>query len=175
MGLARNGDRDAFEDLVNRRQSSIRYLMRSCCHNNELADDLAQQVFIQVWLKIHTLKDARAFGGWVRTVAISVWLSHGKKKKDALNESRALDDDEPLSERSENESSSLERDLTAALKKLGEPVRNCIVLNYQVGLTHTEIAELLEMPLGTVKSHILRGTLKLREHLSAYVDVEIPQ
>jgi len=173
VGLAQNGDRLAFEDLVNRRQSSIRYLMRSCCHNKVLADDLAQQVFVQVWLKLHTLKDARAFGAWVRAVAISVWLAHGKKKKDPLRNSESLRDDEPLSGAALEEDPSVEMDLDAALKTLNEVVRNCIVLNYQAGLTHDEIAGLLEIPLGTVKSHIQRGTQKLRNILSAYADGDL--
>ena len=48
VGLARSGDRRAFEELVRRRQSSIRNLMRRCCRDVTLADDLAQQVFLQV-------------------------------------------------------------------------------------------------------------------------------
>lgn len=56
VSLARTGDRSAFADLVRRRQSSIRNLMRRFCSDTTLADDLAQQVFLQVWRKIHTLK-----------------------------------------------------------------------------------------------------------------------
>ncbi|MDH3642506.1 MAG: RNA polymerase subunit sigma-70, partial [Gammaproteobacteria bacterium] len=79
VGFARNGDRKAFEELVRRRQSSVRNLMRRCCRDTTLADDLAQQVFLQVWLKIHTLKQVNAFGGWLKRVAISVWLRHQRR------------------------------------------------------------------------------------------------
>ena len=65
--LARNGDRSAFEELVRRWQSWVRNLMRRCCGDATLADDLAQQAFLQVWLKIHTLGE-----GWLAWVLAPV-------------------------------------------------------------------------------------------------------
>jgi RNA polymerase sigma-70 factor, ECF subfamily len=53
-------------------------------------------------------------------------------------------------------------DLNRALASLSAPVRLCIVLSYSEGMTHSEIAELTELPLGTVKSHINRGLERLR-------------
>ena len=59
-------------------------------------------------------------------------------------------------------------DLDRALATLPEAVRLCVVLSYHEGMTHGEIAAFTELPLGTVKSHITRGTEKLRQILSAY-------
>jgi len=64
-GLARNGDRDAFAELVNRRQAWIRNLMRRCCNDAALADDLAQQVFMQAWKNIPQLQRVSRFGAWL--------------------------------------------------------------------------------------------------------------
>ena len=75
VGFARTGDRSAFAELVRRRQSSIRNLMRRCSGDATLADDLSQQVFLQVWLKIHTLKKANAFGAWLKRLAVSIVLA----------------------------------------------------------------------------------------------------
>ncbi|MFC1778626.1 sigma-70 family RNA polymerase sigma factor, partial [Pseudomonadota bacterium] len=61
-------------------------------------------------------------------------------------------------------------DLDQALATLPNPVRLCIVLSYHEGMSHREIAELLDIPLGTVKSHINRGTRRLQQILSAYED-----
>ena len=83
VSLARTGDRLAFEDLVRRRQSSIRGLMRRFCGDSTLADDLAQQVFLRVWLKIRTLKEAKAFPAWLKKLAVSIWLQY-LRKNDAL-------------------------------------------------------------------------------------------
>lgn len=63
MGLARTGDREAFGELVRRRQSWIRNLMRRLCHDAALADDLAQQVFLQAWKDIRKLRQPAKFPG----------------------------------------------------------------------------------------------------------------
>jgi RNA polymerase sigma-70 factor (ECF subfamily) len=165
VSFARTGDRSAFEELVRRRQSSIRNLMRRCCRDTALADDLAQQVFLQVWLKIRTLKQANAFSAWLRRLAVSVWLQYSRKN-DAL---RGADELAEL-DHAQQDSTSMSMDLDSALATLSSPVRLCIVLSYHEGMTHLEIAELMELPLGTVKSHINRGTQRLQQILAAYRD-----
>lgn len=165
VGLARSGDRSAFADLVRRRQSSIRGMMKRCCNDAALADDLAQQVFLQVWLKIHTLKQTDAFGGWLKRLAVSIWLLH-QRKNDALRGADELTD----GELSHHDSPGMGMDLEAALATLPDTARLCVVLSYDEGLTHEEIADATQLPLGTVKSHILRGTKRLQQILSAYRD-----
>jgi len=59
-------------------------------------------------------------------------------------------------------------DLDSALETLSDHVRLCVVLSYHEGMTHGEIAELTGLPLGTVKSHIRRGTQRLQQHLADY-------
>ncbi len=165
VNFARAGDRSAFTELVRRWQSSIRNLMRRCCSDTTLADDLAQQVFLQVWLKIHTLKQANAFGAWLKRLAVSVWLQH-VRKKDAL---RGADELTGV-ELTQHNPTSMGMDLDQALATLASPVRLCVVLSYNEGMSHSEIAELMELPLGTVKSHINRGTQRLQQILAAYRD-----
>lgn len=170
VSLARTGDRSAFAELVRRRQLAIRNFMRRCCGDATLADDLAQQVFLQVWLKIHTLRNANAFGAWLTRLAISAWLLH-QRKNDALRSAEEITE----AELAHRDSTSLGMDLDQALAKLTDTERLCIVLSYQEGLSHTEIAELSDLPLGTVKSHILRGSKRLRQILSAYRDEPNPE
>jgi len=79
VSLAIKGDRDAFAELVRRRQAWIRTLMRRCCGDLSLADDLSQQVFMQAWRKIRQLKDATRFGGWIKRLAINEWLQYSRK------------------------------------------------------------------------------------------------
>lgn len=165
VSMARAGDRSAFAELVNRRQSSIRALMRRCCNDGTLADDLAQQVFLQAWQKIHTLKKAGAFGGWLKRLAISVWLQH-QRRNDALHGADELAGHESAG----GEPTDVAMDLDRALATLQDRVRLSVVLSYQEGMTHEEIAELTDTPLGTVKSHINRGAQKLRQLLAAYGD-----
>ncbi len=163
VNLARSGDRAAFEELVRRRQSSIRNLMRRCCRDTALADDLAQQVFLKVWMQLRGLRQANAFGGWLKRLAINVWLQH-LRKHDALRDAEDLGKGE--ADLPANPGAAM--DLDAALATLPETVRLCIVLSYQEGMSHGEIAAATEIALGTVKSHIKRGTERLRQLLNAY-------
>ena len=166
VSLARTGDRKAFETLMLRRQSSIRNLMRRFCGDHALADDLAQQVFFKVWLNIRTLRKPGAFSAWLRRLAVTVWLKH-LRKKDALRSAAELSGMEPARRES---SASVGMDLDRALATLPETERLHLVLSYNEGLTHSEISELTGTPLGTVKSHIRNGSLRLRNALSAYCE-----
>jgi len=165
VSLARGGDRSAFEELVRRKQSWIRHLMLRCCSDANLADDLAQQVFLQVWLKLRGLREASAFGGWLKKLAISIWLQH-LRKNDVLSHADEIEE----TDTKHTESPAQAMDLDAALATLPETTRLCIVLSYSEGMSHKEIVEATGIPLGTVKSHINRGSQRLRECLSAYAD-----
>jgi RNA polymerase sigma-70 factor (ECF subfamily) len=163
VSMARTGDRRAFAELVRRRQSPVRNLMRGLCGEPALADDLAQQVFIKMWLNIRKLRSVGAFDGWLKRLAVTEWLQY-LRRKDALHGAAELADfDTPHSE-----SPGVGMDLDQALATLPEMVRTCVVLSYQSGMSHREIMEVTELPLGTVKSHINRGAARLRELLAAY-------
>jgi RNA polymerase sigma-70 factor (ECF subfamily) len=164
VNLARSGDRAAFEELVRRRQGQVRGLMRRLAGDGVLADDLAQQVFLKVWLGIRTLRKARAFPAWLKRVAVNVWLQHARKH-DALKNADDLAEGLTATARS---TPGIRLDLNQALAALPVPVRACLVLSYEQGMSHGDIAELTELPLGTVKSHIRRGAARLRELLEAY-------
>ena len=163
VSLASKGDRMAFADLVRRRQSWIRNLMRRCSGDVNLADDLSQQVFLQAWRKIRHIREPQKFGSWLKRMAINEWLQH-KRKGDAL---LGAEGEEGITA-SRQDKTSIAIDLDRAMARLTAPVSMCIVLSYHERMTHDEIAELTGMQLGTVKSHIRRGSKQLRALLSAY-------
>lgn len=165
--LAMNGDDAAYGELVRRRQEAIRNLLRRLTREASLADDLAQQTFVQGWQSIRTLKSPGAFGGWLRKLAVNFWLQHARSGRHEV----ALDEDL----RGEHPVSTLSRqlDLDAALAQLPRDVRVCIVLAYNEGMSHGEISQTTSIPLGTVKSHITRGSARLRELLQAYGDAHV--
>ena len=165
VSLASRGDREAFAELVRRRQSWVRNLMRRCCGDASQADDLSQQVFLQAWRKIRQLKDANRFGTWLRQIAVNEWLQV-RRKNDPLR-GASDEDDAALAV---SPSGSVAIDLDRALSMLPGPVSLCIVLSYYERMTHDEIAELTGLKLGTVKSHIRRGSERLRALLSAYIE-----
>lgn len=166
MGLARNGDRKAFAELIRRCQTWIRNLMRRCCHDITLADDLAQQVFLQAWRTIRHLQRPDRFRGWLKRVAINVWMQQ-QRKKDPL---RHADEDGKIVA-AQQDAAGIAMDLDRALASLSDTVRLCIILSYHERMTHAEIAEFTGLPLGTVKSHIRRGTQRLQQQLAAYKNI----
>lgn len=163
VSLARTGDRSAFEELVKQRQSQLRNLMRRFCNDNTLADDLAQQVLMKVWLNIRQLKKPSAFNGWLKRLAVNVWLQH-LRKNDALRGASEIQG----TERPSKDSPGVAMDLDRALATLEPHIRMCVVLSYNEGMSHREIARATGMPLGTVKTHIRNGAQQLKEVLSAY-------
>jgi RNA polymerase sigma-70 factor (ECF subfamily) len=101
-------------------------------------------------------------------LAVSVWLQH-QRRQDALRGADEFDEQTP-SGRTQPAANGLALDLDAALARLAGPVRTCLVLSYAEGLSHGEIAELTDLPAGTVKSHIRRGAQRLQQLLSAYAE-----
>ena len=163
VSLATRGDRDAFTELVRRRQQWLRTLMRRFSGDPALADALAQRVFLKVWRRIRKLKQPEKFPGWIKRIAVNEWIDHQRKEGNRWQQ--AYDDElqaAPITSTTEA------IDLDAALGLLPDVVRTCVVLSYNERLSHPEIAALTKLPLGTVKSHIRRGSLDLRELLDGY-------
>ena len=161
VARAMSGDDGAFAELVRRRQQRVRDLLRRLCGDHALADDLAQKVFVQAWRGVRTLRDPGAFGGWLKRVAVNAWLAEARRA------AAPIEDDESAFLAAVDPAPSPERtvagvDLERALARLGPAERLCVVLAHGEGMTHTEIAAMTNLPLGTVKSHVLRGSEKLR-------------
>jgi len=158
------GDDNAYGELVRRRQNTIRQLFRRLCREPALADDLAQQTFLQAWRNVETLKSPAAFGGWLRRLAINTWLQRVRAERPLTS---ATDLDE-LPEQAVQPTLAEQLDLDSALAALPPDVRLCITLAYAERMSHSEICEATGLPLGTVKSHIARGAARLRKQLGAY-------
>jgi RNA polymerase sigma-70 factor (ECF subfamily) len=163
VALACAGDQPAFEELVRRHQSTIRNLLRSLCRNIALADDLAQETFLQAWIHLRSLRSPAAFAAWLRKLAINSWRQH-LRREGGLGKLAEVEAGDAVSNPAATEC----LDLNSALEALAPGVRLCIVLSYHEGMSHGEIAGATGLPLGTVKSHIARGTARLRELLAAY-------
>jgi len=163
VSMACAGDQPAFEELVRRRQSSIRGMLRSLCRDTALADDLAQETFLQAWIHIRSLRTPNAFAGWLRKLAINSWRQY-LRRQGTFGKFAEFEEGDVVSTPAATEA----MDLNSALGVLAPDVRLCIVLSYHEGMSHGEIAAATQLPLGTVKSHIARGTARLRELLAAY-------
>ena len=158
------GDDNAYGELVRRRQSSIRGLFRRLCRDSALADDLSQQTFLQAWRSIDTLKSPAAFTAWLRRLAVNTWLQRARMERSQPRTTELAKEPEESAQVTVSE----QLDLDAALATLAPDVRLCITLAYAERMSHSEIAEVTQLPLGTVKSHIARGAARLRQLLGAY-------
>ena len=125
------------------------------------ADDVAQDAFMTAFERIAEFRGEGTFAAWVKKIAARLYLRR-------LQKDRRL---AALAEEATEEDSELPRpdaaiDLEEALKVLGKAERLCVTMCFGAGLSHTEAAEALNLPLGTVKSHVKRGLEKLRARLA---------
>jgi RNA polymerase sigma-70 factor, ECF subfamily len=165
-------DQYAFAELVRRYQSPVRgFLGRMTKGDMHLADDLAQETFLKAWRKLHTYRGAARFSTWLFGIAFNEFRSAARQRKEL-----ALEDVEELHpeavQAAADSVSQLRLDLTEALKRLSSNECAAVVLCCQNGLSHEEAAEVLECPLGTVKTNVLRGREKLKRSLQGYRDYE---
>jgi RNA polymerase sigma factor (sigma-70 family) len=159
-------DQNAFGELVRRHQSPVRsFLQRLARGDTHLADDLAQQAFIRAWQRLDTFRAEAKFSTWLFGIAYNEFRMANRKRKElSVDELDELppEPDQPAAA----DQSNLRMDLNEALKTLTPAERAAIVLCCQNGLSHEEAAQVLECPLGTVKTNVLRGREKLRKKLS---------
>jgi len=152
------GNTAAFGLLVRWHQSDLRgFLMRLTKGNGALADDLAQETFLEAWRKIGQYGKG-SFFGWLCAIAWSRFLMEARKRKwEALDEVPEMADNAPDPERA----SLVRHDLESAMAELSAPQRAALTLCFALGLSNEEAAVAMNLPLGTLKSHVNRGREKL--------------
>lgn len=169
VALAMRGDAAAFTELVHRRQSWLRNFLRRLCRDPALADDLAQQVLLQAWRALPRLQSVAAFGAWLRRLALNAYLA---QLRSLPPPAIALDAQQLESAAVSTPALGEQLDLDRALGRLSRDERLCVVLAYSEGMSHGEISAAMQLPLGTVKSHVRRGAERLRALLHAYQPAE---
>ncbi len=159
-------DQHAFAELVRRHQSIVRATLRRLTGGDEaLADDLAQETFVKAFRSLKHFRGEAKFSTWLYRIAYNVFLSATRTA--ARHEQQPANDDE-LTQEAEVGQIDLRHDLELAMRTLSERERTAITLCYTNGLTHEEAAGVLQCPLGTVKTDILRGKEKLRQLLAPW-------
>jgi RNA polymerase sigma-70 factor (ECF subfamily) len=161
LGRARRGDDSAFAALVRQHQSSVFSIGYRMLSRRDAAEDLAQDVFLQLYRKLDSIESIEHLGFWLRRVAANLaidWLRRSAHVPTQPLEDGAeiaaphAVDDDPL----------MTRKLAALLAELSPPARAVMVLRYQEDRDVAEIAAALDMPVNTVKSHIKRSLTALR-------------
>jgi len=169
--LAAAGDAAAFGVLVRQHQARLRgFLLRLAKGDAALADDLAQETFLEAFRKIGQFGEG-SFFGWLCSIGYSRFLMEVRKRKlEPLGEDDDMPDDAPEPERA----SLAKLDLEKAMARLTPAQRAALTLCFALGFSHEEAAAALDIPLGTLKSHVNRGRDRLAAMLAPWRRMAVP-
>lgn len=156
-------DPAAFGELVRRHQSQVRNFLRKLTRDPVLADDLSQDAFLHAWNKLHTFSGAGTFIGWLLKVAYTTFLQSKRKSNRYQEILEEVGHGSVDGSGSGTVSSDEVSDLDKFMAVLTEDERAVMILSYACGLSHREIGDAADMPVGTVKSIIFRSKEKIRE------------
>jgi RNA polymerase sigma-70 factor (ECF subfamily) len=155
-------DQDAFGELVRKYQSDVRRLLRKLtAPDMTAADDLAQETFLKAYRFLGTFGFKARFSTWLYKIAYNIFLD-SREKIDPLEFSGSYNDNEGGPPGDVADTILRKIDLERAMLHLNPEEKTALVLFYENGLTHNEIAEVLGKPLGTIKTNILRGKERLK-------------
>ncbi len=159
-------DHHAFAELVRNHQSTVRGLLRQLTRSDlALADDLAQEAFLRAYKNIRSFRGEAKFSTWLYRIAYNCFREEARKRKElvGIDASQLEAEQDP-----KTVDPALKHDLMHALQLLPLHERSAILLCCQNGLSHDEAARVLEIPLGTVKTNVLRGREKLKKTLAEW-------
>ena len=173
MLQVRDGDAHAFEELMLRYQNRLLSLLAHMVGQRDLAEDLAQEVFLRVFRARTSYVPGARFSTWLFTIAKRLYVNACQKHKPAYDSDTVgmaagswRGPEAPTIETEVNVNAKAAIDF--ALASLSEDQREIVVLFHQLDWPIAQIAEYMDMPEGTVKSHLHRGRMRMRSALEAH-------
>jgi len=178
---ARQGDLESYDELVRRYQERIYATIYHMTANHEDANDLAQESFIKAFEALKTFKGGSSFYTWLYRIAVNKTINFLKQRKNrihlSLNDLDLNAEHDPdlvalisdKTPRREAGLTELQEKLNAALLKLSEPHRLVVILHDVQGLSHDEIAKVMDCNIGTVRSRLFYARQQLQGYLSDYL------
>jgi RNA polymerase sigma-70 factor, ECF subfamily len=161
LAKARSGERAALSVLVQAHQRSVYSLALRMLGTRDLAEDLTQEVFMQLNGNLRSIDSNRHLRFWLRQVTSNRAIDQLRRR--ARLQLTSLDEQTQLFSEEEASDPLLQRHLQALLAELSPPARAVLLLRYQEDLDPQDIARTLDMPLNTVKSHLKRSLDSMRE------------
>jgi RNA polymerase sigma-70 factor (ECF subfamily) len=166
---AKDGDQEAFGILVDRYAGVVRRVARSILENGFDADDAAQDAFLLAWRNLDRFDPRRPFRPWLMRIAVNAATDLYRRRK--VRHASALP--ETLEDRAagpdrETDRSLLRQHLSEALSELSERQRVAVTMFDAEGYSHADIAEIMDVPVGTVRSLVFHARRALREALAPY-------
>ena len=171
VAAARLGDRQAMDDLLRRHQPRLWAVCRRLTGSDADADDAAQEALVAIVRALPSFDGRARFGTWAYRIAVNASLDELRRRRRRADPGLPGDADmpgpEPVARTADPESAALTADVDAALRRLAPEFRAAVVLRDLCGLDYAEIAEVLDLALGTVRSRISRGRAALAPLLAA--------
>jgi RNA polymerase sigma-70 factor (ECF subfamily) len=163
---AQSGDRAALEALLAHAEALLRPFALLMLRDGDAADDVLQDVLLQVYRKLGTLREPRAFAAWARRIASREIFRalRGRRAYDAMHDE--LPPELPGADPPEPPDGLLQR-LPALLERVSPASRAVLALHYLDDLSLDEIAAVLDLPIGTAKSRLAYGLTLLRRQLAS--------
>jgi RNA polymerase sigma-70 factor (ECF subfamily) len=167
---AKSGDRGAFGELVRLHRDGVVNVVYRMCGDPVLAEDAAQECFIRAWQKLGRYQPRSAFRNWLYRIATNCALTslrHERPATDVEYVRLRSDSDGPETLAEEGERAAA---VQSAVLALPEASRLTLVLREYEGFSYREIAETLDIPIGTVMSRLSYARARLRELLAGYME-----
>jgi RNA polymerase sigma-70 factor, ECF subfamily len=177
IAATRAGDRAAFGRLVGLYQDRLYNSLLRVAGSAEDAADIVQDAFVQAYVKLDSFRGSSAFYTWLYRIAFNLAMSHARRERNLVSLDGMKDmGSEPMDGRP-MPAEHLERreevqTLHAALASLSAEYRTILVLREIDGCRYDQIAEILELPVGTVRSRLFRARLQLRDAFATPLHVE---
>jgi RNA polymerase sigma-70 factor (ECF subfamily) len=169
-----SGDREAFVALTQQYQKKVFQLAYSYFHNKEDAMDVVQETFLRFYQKAHMFEKGKNFQNWLLQIAKNICIDYYRKHHKKNNELRREEDIEGMNHPSHDSShhdptSDLKEIFSRCLEKLSDKQRMIFVMKHYNHLHYKEIAQILNIALGTVKSLHFKAVRNLRTLMSPYM------
>jgi RNA polymerase sigma-70 factor, ECF subfamily len=161
LAKARSGEPAALSALVQAHQRSIYSLALRMLGTKDLAEDITQDVFMQLNRSFKSIASADHLVFWLRKVTTHRAIDQLRRR--SLLEMTSLEDEPPLFSEEQGSDPLLQRHLKSLLAELSAPARAVVLLRYQEDLDPIDIARTLDMPINTVKSHLKRSLEIMRQ------------
>ena len=167
----RSGDREAASELVRRHLRGARAVALAIAGDLAAAEDISQEAFVHAIERLDDCRDPARFGAWLRQIVRNKARNHRRwrKLRAALSLDAAGEKAGPDSPVRDAERAELRERLLGALGQLPEDRREVVLLHDLEGWTHREIAERMDLPDGTVRSHLHLARKRLRELLGMFI------
>lgn len=164
-----DGDREAFGMLVQRYRTLVIGVAYRICGDAVLAEDIAQETFIRVWTRLATFRPEGYFRGWLCRIAANLTIDAWRKQKPVVDVDRvvlASTEPEPESAVLSEEQAAV---VQAAIMRLPLQSRTVLTLREYQRLSYRQMADILDIPLGTVKSRLNDARNRLKAELEPYL------